>query len=274
MESQPNTAPTPPLRVVVATVEQHFYAPLVVERVLESKRLRVVGVLVPRVSAGGRAAALAARLIRQQGAWYVIQQFLVRAMSRTRLLPLYQMTLRRRPGAGRVPRLEEVAGKHSVPVVPMDHINRDGIGLMRELGCDVLVSVYFCQILKDEAIAVPRLGCVNIHPALLPRYRGSNPVFWAMLNGDQQIGTTVHWIDAGIDTGGILGQACVAFAGQSLHEVYHELSLKGGELLRSVLEEIADGQAAGTSQLEHGPLYRVPTLGAIRQFRRRGLRVL
>jgi len=175
MESQPNTAPTPPLRVVVATVEQHFYAPLVVERVLESKRLRVVGVLVPRVSAGGRAAALAARLIRQQGAWYVIQQFLVRAMSRTRLLPLYQMTLRRRPGAGRVPRLEEVAGKHSVPVVPMDHINRDGIGdagvdeFCAAAGLPILLRIPFERAIA-EGVAQGRT-LVEIHPEYAPRFR-------------------------------------------------------------------------------------------------------
>jgi methionyl-tRNA formyltransferase len=71
---------------------------------------------------------------------------------------------------------------------------------------DLLVVYGFNWILPPDVFGMPRLGTINIHPSLLPRYRGPAPVLWAIRNGDAEIGVTIHRIDEGVDTGPILAQ--------------------------------------------------------------------
>ncbi|MEM1176095.1 MAG: formyl transferase [Pseudomonadota bacterium] len=80
-----------------------------------------------------------------------------------------------------------------------------GVERLEATSPDLVVSIRYRRILRDAAIAVPQLGVINIHSGLLPDYRGVMATFWAMLNGEQKIGTTIHWIvDGGIDTGPII----------------------------------------------------------------------
>lgn len=72
---------------------------------------------------------------------------------------------------------------------------------------DLLVLYGFNWILPPAVFGVPRFGAINVHPSLLPRYRGPAPVHWAIRNGDPEIGVTVHRLDAGVDTGPILAQS-------------------------------------------------------------------
>lgn len=80
------------------------------------------------------------------------------------------------------------------------------VPLMRSLEPDLAVCLGFPWKLTAEMIATPRLGTVNSHPSLLPRYRGPSPVAWAIRNGETEIGMTFHWMDPGLDTGAILSQ--------------------------------------------------------------------
>lgn len=80
-----------------------------------------------------------------------------------------------------------------------------GLARVRDFAPDLIVSVRYRRILRDEVIALPRLGVLNLHSGLLPDYQGVMATFWAMLNGSPEIGSTVHYIeDAGIDTGSIV----------------------------------------------------------------------
>ena len=67
-----------------------------------------------------------------------------------------------------------------------------------------MISAYFSQILKTRALSIPKVGILNIHPGLLPEYKGAMAYFWAVNNGESQAGVTIHWMDEGIDTGPIL----------------------------------------------------------------------
>jgi len=71
---------------------------------------------------------------------------------------------------------------------------------------DVIFSIYYRKILPPALIELPEIGCINIHPSLLPFYRGPIPTAWAIQNGERQFGITVHLMDSGIDTGPILIQ--------------------------------------------------------------------
>lgn len=78
--------------------------------------------------------------------------------------------------------------------------------LLSDVEPDILFSAYYRALLPPSALGIPLLGCLNIHPSLLPRYRGPTPTAWAILNGETTFGITIHYQDAGIDTGDILVQ--------------------------------------------------------------------
>jgi methionyl-tRNA formyltransferase len=93
-----------------------------------------------------------------------------------------------------------------IDILVTSHIDRL-TPMLRELKPDLIYVTGFPWRLPAELLALPRLGSINTHPAVLPRYRGPNPVFWQLMNGEPEIGLTVHRMDAEFDTGPILAQA-------------------------------------------------------------------
>lgn len=80
-----------------------------------------------------------------------------------------------------------------------------GLRVIEKLRPDLIISVRYRRILRDAAIAIPKVGVINLHSGILPDYRGVMATFWAMLAGEKEIGTTLHWIvDSGIDTGPVI----------------------------------------------------------------------
>lgn len=78
--------------------------------------------------------------------------------------------------------------------------------LLEALDADVALSAAFPVLIPADALTVPRLGIINTHPALLPRYRGPNPIGWTMRNGDHELGYSIHRMDRDFDTGPLLAQ--------------------------------------------------------------------
>lgn len=107
---------------------------------------------------------------------------------------------------------------------------------------DVLLCLGFPWKIPGDALAVPRLGAINGHPSLLPRYRGPSPVAWAIRNGDSEIGFTLHRMDAALDTGPILAQALMTLADE---HTYEELESKFAELVGELLPRALARAASG-----------------------------
>jgi methionyl-tRNA formyltransferase len=104
-------------------------------------------------------------------------------------------------------RLAKLASQFSVPLVRTADINEPHVQVaLAQWDPDLLVSVSMNQRIGPGLIALPPRGVINVHGALLPRNRGLFPYFWALANGDQTTGSTVHWVDTGLDTGPILLQ--------------------------------------------------------------------
>ncbi len=121
---------------------------------------------------------------------------------------------------------------------------------------DVLVVVAYGLLLPPAALAVPRLGCVNIHASLLPRWRGAAPIQRAILAGDVETGVTIMQMDAGLDTGPMLLKRSIPIAqddsGGSLHD---RLATLGANALLEALDRLANGTAVAEPQPQTGVTY-------------------
>ncbi len=120
---------------------------------------------------------------------------------------------------------------------------------MRSLAPDVMVVIAFGQILSKELLDVPRLGCINIHASLLPKYRGAAPIQWAVINGDREPGITTMMMDVGMDTGDMLEKLVVPLEKKETGgSLFDKLSLLGGDLILSTLEKLEAGTLVRTPQ--------------------------
>lgn len=116
------------------------------------------------------------------------------------------------------------------------------IETFRRLAPDLVVVAAFGQILPEEIIRGQRRGCINIHPSLLPKYRGAAPINWALIRGEEKTGVTIMQMDEGIDSGDILLQEETPIGEEeSFGELHDRLAKMGAELLLIALAMIETG---------------------------------
>ena len=129
--------------------------------------------------------------------------------------------------------------------------NTEFIEEIKKLNPDVICVVAYGKILPKEILEIPKLGCINVHGSLLPKYRGAAPIQWAVLNGDEVTGITTMYMDEGMDTGDmILKQEVKIGEDETTGELWDRLSKIGGELLVKTLKEIEKGIAPRQKQGE------------------------
>ena len=105
------------------------------------------------------------------------------------------------------------------------------------------------KILPQELLDIPKLGCINVHGSLLPKYRGAAPIQWAVLNGDKTTGITTMYMDAGMDTGDMILKRKVEISeDETTGELWDRLAKIGAELLVETLEQVANGTAPREKQ--------------------------
>ncbi|HCB14631.1 MAG TPA: methionyl-tRNA formyltransferase [Gammaproteobacteria bacterium] len=108
---------------------------------------------------------------------------------------------------------------------------------------DLLVVAAYGLILPPEVLAIPRLGCINIHASLLPRWRGAAPIHWALLAGDAETGISIMRMEAGLDTGPVFAQApCPIPRGITGGELHDRLAMLGASVLQATLPELLAGR--------------------------------
>jgi hypothetical protein len=170
-------------------------------------------------------------------------------------------------GIGAVP----MRGASGLPVLTTRNLN-DAEGLKFLAGCapDLLVSAFFNQRVQAPALALPKRGCLNIHPALLPEAKGVDPVFQSLLHGAPPLGVTVHFMTPELDAGRIVAQRSLeGRARSSVFAITALLYREGAELLAMALESIAGG-ATGSPQSGIGSYQSWPTCREVGLLRARG----
>ena len=152
------------------------------------------------------------------------------------------------------------AQSHGIPVHQPQSM-RDGEvrALLAELNPDLIVVAAYGRLIPDEILALPRLGCINVHSSLLPRYRGAAPINWAVLNGETETGVTIMYMAHDLDAGDIISQIRTEIPpDEDADTLYHRLARMGGELLAETVAALGEGRATRTPQdpalVTHAPM--------------------
>lgn len=127
---------------------------------------------------------------------------------------------------------------------------------IKQISPDIIFSVYYRKIFPKEILSIPKLGCVNIHPSLLPKYRGPVPTAWAIVNGEKTSGVTVHLMDGSVDTGDILVQKeFEIYDSETGYELYTRAMKIGFELLKENFYKILRQEITPRKQVGVGSYY-------------------
>jgi methionyl-tRNA formyltransferase len=121
---------------------------------------------------------------------------------------------------------------------------------------DVLFSIHYRYRISKEILEIPTMGCVNLHPALLPNYRGCFSSVWAIINGEKQTGYTYHYMTEKFDAGNILLQKKIPLTMEdTAFSLFHKLIVEGLGSFREVFEMVVKFQDAGMAQPKEGSYY-------------------
>ena len=127
----------------------------------------------------------------------------------------------------------------------------DFLDRFKSWNCDLLISVAFGQFIPSRLLESLPLGGINLHPSLLPRYRGAAPVAWALIRGERETGVTVHYLSPRVDAGAILAQEPVVIEEEDDRpSLSAKLFARGARLLLRVAAELEEGRARSFAQDE------------------------
>ena len=143
-----------------------------------------------------------------------------------------------------------------IPVLQYDKIKVEGVEDLKALNPDLMITCAFGQILSQEILDIPKLGVINIHASLLPKYRGASPINFAILNGEKTTGITVMKTDIGIDTGDMIYKEEISINDdETAGELFERLSILGANCIEKVLSNLLNGKMPLEKQVESDATY-------------------
>jgi methionyl-tRNA formyltransferase len=161
------------------------------------------------------------------------------------------------------PPVKKFALEHGLPVYQPARIkaNEEVRAVFEQAAPDCCVVAAYGKILPEWLLAIPKLGCINVHASLLPRYRGAAPINWAIASGESETGVTIMQMDAGMDTGPMLAKRTIEIgAEETAPELSARLSQLGAKLLSEALGRIERGEvnpeAQDDSQATYAPMLK------------------
>lgn len=129
--------------------------------------------------------------------------------------------------------------------------NEELVTKLKSLNLDFICVVAYGKILPKEILDIPKYGCINVHGSLLPKYRGSAPIQWSIINGEKQAGVTTMFMDVGMDTGDmLLKEAFDILEDDDFESVYNKLANIGGNLLVETIDKVYNKEIIGEKQGE------------------------
>jgi methionyl-tRNA formyltransferase len=262
-----------PLKILLITQDDPFYVRLFFEEFFENYHFlhEISGVVIAH--AMGKKSY--AKLARQMYDFYGPINF-------TRMGTKYALRkmLAHLPNAFRKNggfNLAQLCSNYRVPVIHESRINSsDFLKTVKGMNIDLIISVAAPVIFKKDIIQLPKYGCINIHHAPLPKYRGMMPNFWQMYRGEKRVGMTIHEINPKIDDGRIILQREADIEpGETLDALIKRTKRIGAHLMIEAVEMIRNGAVQYIENKEsEGSYFSFPTRQDVREFKRRGKRLI
>jgi len=155
------------------------------------------------------------------------------------------------------PAVKQAALELGLPVLqPNKARDPEFIGALGQLAPSLIIVVAYGQILPPTVLAIPALGCVNVHTSILPKYRGAAPIQWAILNGESKTGVTIMKMDEGLDTGPLLAIRETLIEPTDTSETLHDrLAEMGAELIVPTIRDYAAARIEPQPQPSEGASY-------------------
>jgi methionyl-tRNA formyltransferase len=148
------------------------------------------------------------------------------------------------------------AKKVGIPVLQFKSVSREGEEAVKSFAPDVIVTASFGQILRQNILNLAPRGVINVHASLLPKYRGSCPINWAVINGENITGVTIMKTAVGLDTGDIISKVSTKIlSDETAGQLSRRLAKLGAELLVKTLTNIEENKATFTPQNESESSY-------------------
>jgi methionyl-tRNA formyltransferase len=260
------------LKKYVFIQDDPFYLPKVLDKYLREFYDSTAGVNVQPVTQGQRTMFQTAReLLRIYGPSYFLWK--LRRMMVLKLKErLFNDWLRQRRTCYSV---DAVAAKYGVPCHRTDNVNAESFRrMLRQLGVELIVSISGTQFYGRQLREQTRMGIINCHGALLPRYRGLMPSFWTLANNERVGGVTVHFVDNQLDNGPIVVQRRYRIHPQdTLEEIMARSKDLAAEAIIDAVRSIESGDYALTeNRAEQATHYSLPSRDDVRRFYRLGHR--
>jgi len=149
-----------------------------------------------------------------------------------------------------------VANELGISISSPSRVSSEVINEIKKISPDIIISAYYRKIFTKELFDLSKLGIINIHPSLLPHYRGPVPTAWAILNNETEFGITIHQVDSGIDTGDILVQEKYNIKDDETgHELYLRAMDLGAKLLIENFDDIVNQKIKPKKQLPGGSYF-------------------
>ncbi len=134
--------------------------------------------------------------------------------------------------------VKKLAKKNNIPVITPEVIKKD-FSVILNTPADIIITCAYGQIIPEEILSYPNLGCINVHASLLPKYRGGAPIHFALINGEKETGVTIMYMDKLMDNGDIIAQKEYKIKeNDNVGTLHNELSILGANLLIDTLPSI------------------------------------
>lgn len=248
------------MRIVILTSASQIYSSVIVKRLIEEK-FDISGIISSsRILPKRSLFSSLLKIAKDSGYIYLLFRFIESMYHKylELICPEKYFTVKK------------VVKRHSIPLHTIKDLNNNAINLIKKLKPDLLISVYFGLIIKKEILDIPKQGCINIHRAPLPKYRGPSSAFWQLSNNEKETAATIHFVDTGVDSGAIISQEKFEInQDDTLHSLCYRSALISRDLLVMALNDIEKGNLQSIKQEEKDATkHPFPTKKAMRNFLR------
>jgi folate-dependent phosphoribosylglycinamide formyltransferase PurN len=262
------------MKIVIFTSNDHFHSPIILREIgLTRNNDEIIIFTTPKIGTRNQFFSNLIHIIKQSGYDYLIS--LIIAKLCYSFLSIIERFILNKPFSRRqFISINEVITHFKFQEIEISSINNpQNIALLKTIRPDIIITVFFNQIVKSEILELPRFGVINIHPSYLPAYRGVSPCFWVLANNESVTGISIHQLTKEIDDGPIIWQEkVIIYSSDSFFSLYRRCSLKITKNISQLLEMIFQGKKIILQNNTNPSYFSFITPKAVRKFRKYGRR--